>query len=706
MSQQEYHPFLDPSFQVPWSKLKPECVKPDMKAAIDQARSLIQAICDQNPDQTSYESTFAALESATEALNLGWGRLMHLHSVMDNPEQRAAIDEVMPEIVTFFASIPLNQALWDVLKVAATAPWVDELSDTKKRFIQETIADFKESGAELSDTDKQRFASIQSELSVLTKKFADNVLDSTNAWELIVTNPDLLAGLPEANIEAARLDALSKGHGSESAPAWRFTQQYTSYAPVLQFAHSDELRKQVWEGAGSIGTGKFDNAELINKILKLRQEKANLLGFKCFADYTTSRRMAETGTNALEFINHLHDEVKPMFLQEMEDILRYRNEKTGEQATMLRPWEVSYWAELRKQELYSFNEEDLRPYYSVSKVMQGMFDIYSGLYGLEVRQRPTFYSENGVRPTNTPEDAVEVWHPDVLFYEIWDAKTKEHLGSFYADWHPRDSKRGGAWMNCLSCGLPPINGAPRQPHLGLMCGNMTKPVGNTPALLNHREVETIFHEFGHLLHQLLSNVEVKSLSGTNVAWDFVELPSQINENWCWERESVAKYASHFETGAPIPDELFDKMRSARNYMSATAFMRQLTFGKLDLELHVSTEAFLNRDIEEVDREILTDYRVPMTEQSSSVARRLTHIFSDPTGYAAGYYSYKWAEVLEADAFSRFLKEGVLNPKTGSDFRRCILSKGNSKPAGELFRDFMGRNPDAEALLVKSGIHQA
>ncbi|MEG0025155.1 MAG: M3 family metallopeptidase [Akkermansia sp.] len=696
------HPFLNPTYLVSWSTLTPDAVKGDLEQAIAEAQANIDAICDLSQEALSYERTFGALESASDSLNLGWGRLMHLDSVMDDAPQRDAIAEMMPAVVSFSSSVPLNSQLWEVLKSAAKCPWVQELSPAKRRFIQETMADFKESGADLSEEQKERFAEIESELSLLTKKFAENVLDSTNAWELIVTDESELSGLPESCRDAARQEALAKGYGSESAPQWRFTLQYTSMAPVLQFADSDDLRRRIWQGSNTVGSGKFDNAELIAKILKLREEKARMLGFGCFADYTTSRRMAETGGNALDFINGLHDRVRPAFVGDMNAVLAYKNEKLGTISDRLSPWEVSYWSEKRRQELYDFNEEDLRPYYSVAKVMKGMFDIYSHLYGITVTQRPTFYVDE-MKGATPPAGAVEVWHPDVLFYEIHDVESGEHLGSFYADWHPRDSKRSGAWMNSLSTGVPAQNGKARIPHIGLMVGNMTKPVGDKPALLVHREVETIFHEFGHLLHQLLSDTEVKSLAGTNVAWDFVELPSQINENWCWERESVNMYAAHYETGETIPDQLFDKMRAARNYMSGTDFMRQLTFGKMDLELHVHFDQYKGRDLEEIDEEILKDYRVPMTTKGPSVARRMTHLFSAPTGYAAGYYSYKWAEVLEADAFSRFLKEGVLNEKTGRDFRRCILSKGNSKPAAELYRDFMGRNPDSEALLIKTGI---
>ena len=695
------HPFLNPAMLPAWSELTPERASADIREAVKQAQASIDAIC--SITEPTYANTFAALESASEPLHRAWGRLMHLDSVNDNAAQREAIAELMPEVVVFSSSIALNPRLWQVLKHAAAQPWVAGLSPAKQRFIQETLADFRESGADLPEDKKARYAEIETELSLATKQFSENVLDSTNAWEHIVTSESELAGLPDSAREAARLNALAKGYGTEEAPQWRFTLQFPSMSPVMQFADSDSLRKTLWEGANTIGSGaQYDNAALIAKILDLRQEKAEMLGSANFADYTTSRRMAGTGANALRFIDTMHEKVHPKFIEEQETVRRYKERITGQPVERLNPWEIGYWSEKQRKELYDFDSEELRPYYSVPNVMKGLFDIYSTLYGIRVTERPTAWREPG-SSAPLPEGAVEVWHPEVLFYDIHDTATGDHLGSFYADWHPRDSKRAGAWMNCLQTGLPPMDGQPRIPHLGLMCGNMTKPVGAAPALLDHREVETVFHEFGHLLHQLLSDVEVKSLAGTSVAWDFVELPSQINENWCWERESVNLYGRHYQTGETIPDALFAKMLAARNYQSATACMRQLSFGKPDLELHTRLDRYRGRDLEEIDREILADYRMPNPIEAPSVLRRMTHLFADSTGYAAGYYSYKWAEVLEADAFSRFLKEGVLNPAVGADFRRCILSKGNSKPAAELYRDFMGRDPDPDALLIKTGI---
>jgi len=508
---------------------------------------------------------------------------------------------------------------------------------------------------------------------------------------LIIDDPARLAGLPESAVAAALADAQSKGLGDDQNPQWRITLQYPSMGPVMEYADDDALRKEIWEASNTVGNGgDYDNTDLIWEILQLRQEKSELLGFGDFADLTLERRMARDGATALKFTEDLHDRIVDKFQQDMESLKVWKAEQTGSEPTLMQPWETTYWAEKRRKAEYDFDDEALRPYFPLPKVMSGMFDIASKLYNIRIEER-----ETGVD--------IETWHPECKFYDLFDNETSELLGSFYADWHPRETKRGGAWMNSFETGLPPINDAPREPHLGLMVGNMTKPIGDQPALMNHREVETIFHEFGHLLHHLLGNVTVKSLAGTNVAWDFVELPSQIMENFCWARGSLDNFARHYETGEPIPEKLYQKMRSARNYMSATVYMRQLALGKLDLDLHTKLDQYRGRDLDEVDREILADYRVPMASEGPTMARRFSHLFTSPTGYAAGYYSYKWAEVLDADAFTRFEKEGILNPETGAAFRECILSKGNSLPADQLYRDFMGRDPDQTALLERAGL---
>jgi oligopeptidase A len=686
------HPFLAPDFHIRWSTLVPEAVEPDIRHALEQAKAAIGEICAQDPAAATYESTFAALEKATEPLEAGWGRLQHLDSVCDHPAQREALNRMLPEVTDFYSSIHLNDRLWAVIKAVGESPGTAELDPVRKRFVGETLADFRQSGADLPADRKARIAAIEAELSKLTKRYSENVLDSTNAWELVVTDEARLAGLPESAKAAAAAGARAKGH---EAPAWRFTLHFPSMYPVLQHADDDSLRREVWEASMRVGaTGDFDNTGLIWKIVELRAEKAAILGFDHFADLTLFRRMARDGATALEFVESMHSRVSPAFVAECRQLRQFKAARTGAAEDLLEPWEAAYWAERQRKENYDLDDEILRPYFPVDGVMAGMFEIASRLFGITIARKDTVCLKAG---ETAPESAVEVWHPEVSFHEIHDSKTGEHLGSFYADWHPRESKRGGAWMNSLH------TGGPGEPHLGLIVGNMSPPVDGKAALLTHGEVETIFHEFGHLLHGLLSRVPVKSLAGTSVAWDFVELPSQIMENFCWERESLDHFARHHETGEPIPDDLFRRMIAARNYLSASAFMRQLALGKIDLEFHLRPEAWRGRDLDAVDREILSDYRARMKTESPSMLRRFTHIFGSPTGYAAGYYSYKWAEVLDADAFTRFASEGLLNPATGGDFREHILSQGNSAPADELYRRFMGRDPELEPLLVRAGL---
>jgi len=698
------HPFNDPSFAIRWSTLLPEAVESDIRWGLDEARQRIDAIVGQKLEDLTYESTFLALEQASKTLQRAWGRLNHLDSVADEPAQRAALNQMLPEVSEFFSSIPLRDDLWQVLKQFGRSAAVAKLTPIQRRHVAETMLDFEQDGADLPQAQKARIAEIDAELSQLTKQYAENVLDATNAWDILIEDEQRLRGIPAMSLAAAAANARAKGHGTEEKPVWRFTLHGPSMMPVMQYADDDGLRREIWQASVKVGAeGKYDNADLVWRVLRLRQEKSTILGKKHFADLVLQRRMARDGANAANFLEGLHGRIVQEFQQETRELCQYKNEKTGQACEMLEPWERSYWAEKRRKERYDVDDEALRPYFPVDQVMAGMFALCEKIFGVQVVEIPSVYFERGRRPAEADDHAMEVWHPEVKCYELRDRRTGEHWGSFYADWHPRESKRGGAWMNQLEAGCPPRDGQPRRPHLGLMIGNMTPAVNGKPALLTHREVETIFHEFGHLLHGLLSDVEVESLAGTNVPWDFVELPSQIMENFCWSRQSLDLFARHFETGEVIPEELYQKMVAAKNYMSATGFMGQLAYGKVDLELHMNLAQYDGRDLDEVEREILAEYRAPSLTKSPAFSRRFNHLFSSPTGYAAGYYSYKWAEVLDADAFTRFETAGILDEATGMDFREKILSKGNSAPADELYRHFMGRDPLLEPLLRRAGL---
>ena len=685
------HPFLSPDFHIRWSRLVPEAIEPDISHALELAKTNIEAICSQDPATANYDSTFLAFEKASEALNLGWGRLSHLDAVNDNPAQREALGKMLPAVTDFHSSLALNARLWKIIKAVGESAEIATLSPVKQRFVEETLTDFRDSGADLPAAQKERVAAIDAELSKITQEFSEHVLDSTNAWEKIITDEAQLTGLPQSAIAAAAANARTKGH---AAPAWRFTLQHTSLLPIMQHLDDDSIRHEVWQASAQIGsTGTFDNTAIVGQILALRQEKAEILGRAHFADLVLLQSMAKTGENALRFIENLNTRIRSSFLAEHLQLREYKAAKSGQPIALLEPWETSYWAEKQRKEHYDFAEEALLPYFPVDGVMAGMFELASRLFSITIRELDTVFEPG----SHQGSPLVETWHPECKFYEIHDSKTATHLGSFYADWHPRESKRAGAWMNPLH--LVALG----EPHIALMVGNMSPPVDGKPALLTHREVETIFHEFGHLLHGLLSQVEVKTLAGTNVPRDYVELPSQLMENFCWDRESLDLFARHFETNEPIPKELFEKMLAAKNYFSASALMRQLGQSKIDLEVHTRLDQYAGKDLDAVDHQVLADYHAPLQTPSPTILRRFSHLFGDPVGYAANYYSYKWAAVLDADAFTRFQKEGVLNPATGAAFREHILSTGNSLPADELYRRFMGRDPDQEALLVREGL---
>lgn len=682
------NPFLDPSFAIRWSELKPALIAPAIDAALAEAEAAIGLIAHADLSTLTYDNTFMALERATETLNQAWGKVTHLQSVADSPELREAHNAVLPKITEFYARIPLNAALWSRLKAFAETPDAAALRGVPLRFLKETVAEFRQAGADLPAEKKKRLEALQSELAQITQKYSENVLDATNAWQMVADDEARLAGLPAQAKAAAKRSAESKGLGSPEKPVWRFTLHMPSQEPLMTYAEDANLRKEMWSAAVAVGAKEpQDNAPLITKILALRAEKAALLGKEHFADLVLERRMAGRGERALAFIEDIERRASAAFMKECGELEQFRAEQTGEPVKRLAPWELAYWSEKLRKNRYDFDEEVLRAYFPMDRVIAGLFELVQRIFGLTVKEP-------------TPGTA-EVWHPDVKFYDLFD-KAGVKLGSFYADWYPRESKRGGAWMNYLITGGPV--GGRRLPHLGLICGNMTPPSEGKAALLTHREVETIFHEFGHLLHHLLGEVEIKSLNGVNVAWDFVELPSQIMENWCWQRESLDLFARHHETGVTIPDDIFAKLTAAKNFRSACAVTRQVSLAKMDLLMHMRTGEYAGlADVEPKVRASVINCLVPTEPPAPTVVKRFTHIFSDPVGYAAGYYSYKWAEVLDADAFTRFKKEGIFNAATGGDFVTHILSKGNSEDPAELYRRFMGRDPDLAALLQRSGL---
>jgi oligopeptidase A len=666
------NPLLEIQFRVPFDRITAAHVQPAIGQLLAEARARVDAlVADSRP--RSYETVLLALDRLTEKLDYAMAVTRHLESVATTPELRAAYNAVQEPVAAFYSSLPLHEGLWRVVKEYAATEEARRLEGTRKRFLKKTVDGFVRAGAELDPAGKQRLQQIEVDLARLTTRFAENVLDATNDWELLLEDESRLAGLPESARAAARASAAAKGK-----PGWRFTLQAPSYTALLTYLDDRAVREQAYRAYNTrAASGARDNRPLIVEILKLRREKARLLGFSDFADLVLEDRMAKRGAAAQAFLEDLRDKSVARFAEENREL------ETFAAAGRLEPWDIGYWAEKQRRALYDFDEEALRPYFPLEQVQAGMFEIFRRVFGIHVVEEP----------------GVPGWDPAVKCYAICNAADGAKLGSFYTDWFPRENKRGGAWMDSLIIGNP----ASGEPHLGLICGNLTPPVAGKPALLTHREVETIFHEFGHLLHHCLSRVEVRSLAGTNVAWDFVELPSQIMENWCWERESLDLFARHYETGAPIPEDLFRQMRRARTFRAANAQMRQLGFGFVDLALHRAYDPERDGDPVAWSRAILQQFSAAPLPEDHAMITAFTHLFSSPVAYAAGYYSYKWAEVLDADAFTRFRREGVFSPAAGGAFRDRILARGDSEDPAELYRSFMGRDPDPNALLERSGL---
>ena len=668
----ELNALLDTEFEIPFDRISAEHVEPAITLLIAEAQGKLDAIAALEGERT-YENTLGALDRSTEKLDTAVAIVRHLEAVATTAEFRAAHNAVQPAIGAFYAGIPLHAGLWKAIKRFETTAEAAALTGARRRYLKKTVDSFRRQGADLEGEDKSRLEAIDIELTRQTTKFSENVLDSTNAFELVIADETRLAGLPPSAVEAARASAEQKG-----VDGWRFTLQAPSYVAVMTYLDDEKIRECLYRAfSARSSNGEHDNRSITARILELRRAKAKLLGFSSFADLVLDDRMAHNGGTARKFLEDLRQKTAAHFEFENEDLSAFRRELEGSAAPPLEPWDIGYYAEKMRVQRYDFDEEALRPYFPVDRVLSGMFSLVERIFRIEVRERR----------------GVPVWHPDTRYYEIHDG-AGGHLGSFYADFFPRESKRGGAWMDAFITGPP---------HLGLICGNLTPPVGGKPALLTHREVETIFHEFGHLLHHCLSQVEVRNLSGTSVAWDFVELPSQIMENWCWERAALDLFARHYETGEAIPEELFQKMKRAKTFRAANAQMRQLSFGFMDFAVHMDYEAERDGDLVAYSRQILQQFSAAALPEDHAMILSFTHLFASPVAYGAGYYSYKWAEVLDADAFTRFKDEGVFSGEVGMEFRSKILARGDSEDPVELYRGFMGRDPEVNALLERTGL---
>ncbi len=670
------NPLLAVTVPVPFDTVTAAHIVPAADALLTQAQARLDAIA---RAPRTYEGTLGALDSATSELDWALNVAGHLESVLGTPDLRDAYRAVMPKVSAFYSGILLSEPLFHALRAFAETPEAKSLTGAKKRFLDKTLADFRRNGAELDAAGKKRLAEVDVALSELTLRFAQNVVDATAAFELLVPDAARLAGLPDGAKEAARRSAEEKGK-----QGFRLTLQAPSYGPAMTFLEDRALREQLYRAnVMRASAGPSANADVIREVLALRREKAKLLGFAHFADLATDDRMAKSGKDALAFVNELRAHLEPGFARENAELAAFARAEGHEGA--LAPWDVAFWAERQRKALFDFDEETLRPYFPLDRVSQGLFEIAEKLYGISIERDPN----------------ARVWHPDVTAWTVKDGAGSA-IGSFFMDLFPRETKRDGAWMGGVVDRLPGTRDA--RTNVAVVVANMTPPrAPGQPALLNHREVETLFHEFGHNMHHILSEVPIRSLAGTRVVSDFVELPSMIMENWCWERAALDGFARHHQTGAPIPDDVKERMLRARTYRAANALMRQLGFSTVDLLLHTEYTPESHGDVMAFAREVFGRFSPTPLPAEYAMLASFSHLFGSAYGYAAGYYSYQWSEVLEADAFTLFRERGILSREAGDRFRREILSRGDTEDPAVLYRTFLGRDPNVGALLTRLGV---
>lgn len=667
-------------FNLPqFSEIKAEDVVDTMTRLIQNCKTTIEQHINQG--KYTWKDFCDPIDEVVDDLNKYWSPVSHMNSVVSSDELREAHDNCLPLLSEYSTWVGQNKDLLNAYQQLKNSAEFPTLSIAQQKTINDTIRDFELSGVALPDAEKQRYAEIQARLSELSSTFSNNVMDATLGWQKLITDESELAGLPDSAKAAAAQAARQNDQ-----EGWLFTLDFPSYLPVMTYAESQALREEVYHAFSTRASdqgpnaGKWDNAPIIDEILSLKSELAKLLSFNNYAELSLATKMAENTEQVNSFLADLAAKSKPQAEKEVQEIHEFAKSEFA--VDHLNVWDMPFYAEKLKQKRYSISDEMLRPYFPEDKVVSGLFEVVSRLYGLKIEKL----------------DDVDVWHENVSFYQITD-ESGDLRGGFYFDLYARAKKRGGAWMDDCRGRRTKLDGSLQYPVAYLNC-NFNGPVDGKPALFTHDEVITLFHEFGHGLHHMLTKIDVPSVAGiAGVPWDAVELPSQFLENWCWEKQALAFLSGHFETGEALPEDLLQKMLEARNFQSAMQMVRQLEFSIFDFRLHEQTDATV--DVQQLLNNVRSEVAVVVPPTTNRFQNSFSHIFGG--GYAAGYYSYKWAEVLSSDAFSRFEEEGIFNRDVGNDFLHHILEQGGSKEPMELFVAFRGREPSIDPLLRHSGI---
>ena len=685
MSHSNTNPLLDKTGLPHFERIRTEHIRPALEQVLHEANQAVTRL-EALADAPDWDNFAGVLESLDEAIDRVWSPVNHLNSVMDSEQLRREYEQNLEKMTNFYSALGQREGLYKHYNSLLEDDGPDKLNTARRKIVDNAIRDFKLAGVDLPETGKKRARKIQQQLSALQNRFSQNLLDATQAWHLDISDESELSGLPQSSIDMARSTANEAGVSS-----WRFSLQIPSYMPFISHSALPGLRKTMYhayatrasaEGIDATAGGKFDNGPLITKILALRHEYANLLDLRHHADVSLSTKMAHSPGQVLEFLYDLADHARPVAVQELDALGSFAHEEFG--ARDMQAWDIPYYSEKLRQARYGFSDEEVRPYFPAERALDGLFEIAARIFSIRIELA----------------EGIETWHQDVRAFRVMEDKSGEALGMFLADLYVRPNKHGGAWMDtCIH--RRRLKSGIQTPVAYLVC-NFTPPIDDKPALLTHDEVQTLFHEFGHTLHHLLTEVEEMGVAGCNgVPWDAVELPSQFMENWCWQREALDIIGGHYDSGKPLPDALLEKMRAAKNFQSGLQTLRQIEFSLFDMMIHTAKKPPGEPRVQAILDEIRARIAVITPPAYNRFQNSFSHIFSG--GYAAGYYSYKWAEVLSADAFSRYEEEGIFNRDTGLAFRQHILARGGAEDTGKLFKDFRGREPQIDALLRHNGL---